>query len=65
MYSDRVKSARGLDINAVRFTKKDSRVNDKQTVFLIIKGVNIISYAYKAAYPTPKKKTVVITHLHE
>ena len=30
-----------------RFTKKeDSRVNEKQTVFLIINGVNIISYAY-------------------
>ena len=25
---------------------KDSVVNEKQTVFLIINGVNIISYAY-------------------
>ena len=30
-----------------RFTnKKDSGVNEKQTVFLIINGANIISYAY-------------------
>ena len=30
-----------------RFTcKKGSGVNEKQTVFLIINGVNIISYAY-------------------
>ena len=30
-----------------RFTnRKDSGVNEKQTVFLIINGVNIISYAY-------------------
>ena len=29
-----------------RFTKKNSGVNEKQTVFLIINGVNIISYAY-------------------
>ena len=26
--------------------KKDSGVNEKQTMFLIINGVNIISYAY-------------------
>ena len=31
-----------------RFTnKKTVGVNDKQTVFLVINGVNIISYAYK------------------
>ena len=30
-----------------RFTnKKDSGVNEKQIVFFIINGVNIISYAY-------------------
>ena len=29
-----------------RFTKKDSGVNEKQTVFLIINGVNIILYTY-------------------
>ena len=30
-----------------RFTnKKDSGVNEKHTVFLIMNGVNIISYAY-------------------
>ena len=31
-----------------RFTNKKTvgRVNEKQTVFLIINGVNIISYAY-------------------
>ena len=39
---------------ASRFTKKDSGLNEKQTEFLI----NIISYAYIAAYPTPKEKTV-------
>ena len=53
-------------MNAVTIYKKkeESGVNEKQTVFLIIKGINIISYAYIAAYTTPKK-TVVITHLHE
>ena len=34
-----------------RFTcKKDSGVNEKQTVFLIINGVSIISYAYAYIY---------------
>ena len=47
MYSDRVKSVRGWDVNAVTiYEQKDSRVNEKQTVFLIVNGVNIISYAY-------------------
>ena len=40
-------SVRGSDVNAVMiYEKKDSGVNEKQTVFLIINGVNIISYAY-------------------
>ena len=34
-----------------RFTnKKDSGVNEKQTVFLMLNGVNIISYAYIYIY---------------
>ena len=47
MYSDRVKSVRGWDVNAVTIDeKKDSGVNEKQTVFLIINGINTISYVY-------------------
>ena len=47
IYSDRVKSVRGWVVNAVTiYEQKDSGVNEKQTVFLIIKGVNKISYAY-------------------
>ena len=47
IYSDRVKSVRGWGVNAVTICeKKDSGVNEKQTVFLIINRVNIISYAY-------------------
>ena len=42
-----VKSVRGWDVNAVTiYEQKDSGVNEKQTAFLIINGVNIISYAY-------------------
>ena len=47
IYSDRVKSVRGWGVNAVTiYEKKDSGVNEKQTVLLIINRVNIISYAY-------------------
>ena len=42
-----MKSVREWDKNAVTIYEiEDSRVNEKQTVFLIINGVNIISYAY-------------------
>ena len=42
-----MKSVRGWDVNAVTiYEKKDSGVNEKHTVFLIINGVNIISYVY-------------------
>ena len=38
---------RGWDVNAVTiYEQKDSGVDEKQTVFLIINGVSIISYAY-------------------
>ena len=48
IYSDMVKSVRGWDVNAVTIYEwKDSGVNEKQTVFLMLNGVNIISYAYK------------------
>ena len=47
IYSDSVKSVRGWDVNAVKIHElKDSGVNENHTVFLIINGVNIISYAY-------------------
>ena len=46
IYSDRVMSVRGWGVNAVTiYGKKDSGVNEKQTVFLIINRVNIIPYA--------------------
>ena len=42
-----MKSVRGWDVNAVKIHElKDSNVNEKHTVSLIINGVNIISYAY-------------------
>ena len=51
IYSDLVKSVRGWDVNAVTiYEKKDSGVNEKQTVFLMLNGVNIISYAYIYIY---------------
>ena len=37
-----------------RFTKKDSGVNEKHTVILIMNGVNIISYAYAYIYRCTK-----------
>ena len=47
IYSDMVKSVRGWDVNAVtNYELKDSLVNEKQTVFLMLNGVNIISYGY-------------------
>ena len=33
-----------------RFTNEDSEVNEKHKVFLIMNGVNIISYAYIYKY---------------
>ena len=45
MYSDRVKSVRGWGVNAITVhEKKDNGVNEKQTVFLIRKGVDIICF---------------------
>ena len=51
IYSDLVKSVRGWDVNAVMiYELKDSGVNENQTVFLMLNGVNIISYAYIYIY---------------
>ena len=44
-----------------QFTENSIRLNEKQSVFVITNGLNIIFYAY----PTPKEKTVVLTHWHE
>ena len=44
-----------------QFTENSIRVNEKQSVFAITNGLNIISNAY----PIPKEKTVVLTHWHE
>ena len=46
-----MKSVRGWDVNAVTiYKKKDSGVNEKHTVILIMNGVNINSYAYAYIY---------------
>ena len=43
-----MKLVRGWDVNAVTMNEqKDSGVNEKHTVFLIMNGVNIISYAHE------------------
>ena len=67
IYSDREKSVRGLDENAVTIYEKNnnSEVNEKQGVFDNKRSKYNLLCLYLAAYRTPKEKTVVITHLYE
>ena len=66
IYSDREKSVRGWGEKAVTiFEKKNSKVNEKQSIFDNKRSKYNLLCLYIAAYSTPKEKTVVITHLHK
>ena len=66
IYSDRRSQSEGGAKKPSRFLKKkNSKVNEKQSIFDNKRSKYNLLCLYIAAYPTPKEKTVVITHLHE
>ena len=66
IYSDREKSVRGWDENAVTiYEKSNSEVNGKQNVFDNKRNKFYLLCLCIATYPTVKEKTIVISHLHE
>ena len=66
IYSDREKSVRGWDKNAVTIYEKQQQWSERKTkCFDNKRSIYNLLCLYIATYPTAKENAVVITHLQE